>query len=107
MQGDDWLNNAATRDTFGRYVEGMLEQDARRELSAVEAHCRERGLDYQGVLRFGEPVEVVLAVAGETGADLVVIGPPRRKGEAGLRSRMELDKLVRGIECPLLVAVRP
>ena len=25
MQGDDWLNNASTRDAFGDYVENMLE----------------------------------------------------------------------------------
>ena len=27
--------------------------------------------------------------------------------EAGLRSRLELDPLVRGLRCPLLVAARP
>jgi len=107
MQGDDWLNNASTRDAFGRYVENMLENDARRELAGVEARCRERGIDYRSVLRLGEPAEIVLAVAAEEGADLVVIGPPRRKGEEGLRSRMDLEKLVRGLTSPLLVAPRP
>jgi nucleotide-binding universal stress UspA family protein len=107
MQGDDWLNNASTRDTFGRYVEGMLENDARRELATVEARCKEGGLAYRSVLRFGEPAETVLAVAAEVGADLVVIGPPRSRGEEGLRSRMDLEKLVRGLRCPLLIAPRP
>jgi nucleotide-binding universal stress UspA family protein len=106
MQGDDWLNNASTRDAFGRYVEGMLENDAKRELAGVESRCRERGLAYESVLRLGDPAEVALAVAAERGADLVVVGPPRRKGEEGLRSRMDLDKLVRGLPCPLLVATR-
>jgi len=107
MQGDDWLNNASTRDAFGRYVENMLENDARRELAGVEARCKERGLAYEAVMRLGEPADVVLAVAAETGADLVVIGPPRRKGEEGLRSRMDLEKLVRSLKCPLLIAPRP
>lgn len=107
MQGDDWLNNASTRDVFGRYVENMLENDARRELAGVEARCKERGLAYEAVMRLGEPADVVLAVAAETGADLVVIGPPRRKGEEGLRSRMDLEKLVRSLKCPLLIAPRP
>jgi nucleotide-binding universal stress UspA family protein len=106
MQGDDWLNNAATRDTFGRYVEDMLENDAKRELAAVESRCRERGVAYQAAVRFGEPAEIVLAVAAEIAADVVVIGTPRRKGEEGLRSRMELEKLVRGLRCPLLIAPR-
>lgn len=107
MQGDDWLNNASTRDAFASHVENMLENDARRELAGVEARCRERGLDWRGVLRVGEPAAVVLAVAEEVGADLVVIGPPRRKGEEGLRSRLDPEKLVRGLKCPLLIASRP
>ena len=59
------------------------------------------------MLRYGEPAAIVLAVAAAEQADLVVIGPPRRKGEEGLRSRLDLEKLVRGLPCPLLVASRP
>jgi nucleotide-binding universal stress UspA family protein len=58
-------------------------------------------------MRLGDPAETVLAVAAETNADLVVIGSPRRKGEEGLRSRMDMEKLVRGLKCPLLVAPHP
>lgn len=107
MQGDDWLNDASTRDAFGSYVENMLEGDARRELAAVESRCRDRGLEWRGVMRFGKPAEIVLALATEVSADLVVIGPPRRKGEEGLRSRMDLEMLARGLKCPLLIATRP
>ncbi len=107
MQGDDWLNNAATRDVFGGYVENLLEGDARRELAGVEERCRRRCVAYRSVLRYGEPAAIVLAVAAAEQADLVVIGPPRRKGEEGLRSRLDLEKLVRGLPCPLLVATRP
>ena len=107
MQGDDWLNNASTRDAFGDYVENMLENDAKRELAAVASRCKERGMAYESVMRFGNPAETVLAVASEVGADLVVIGSPRRKGEEGLRSRVELEKLVRGLTCPLLIAPHP
>ena len=107
MQGDDWLNNASTRDAFGNYLEGMLEGDARRELTAVAARCQERGVACESVMRLGNPAETVLAIAGEVGADLVVIGSPRRKGEEGLRSRMELETLVRNLRCPLLIAPHP
>lgn len=106
MQGDDWLNNASTRDAFGDYVENMLENDARRELAAVESHCRQRGIAYRAVLRYGEPADIALAAATEAAADLVVIGPPRRKGEEGLRSRMDVEKLMRGLSCPMLIAAR-
>ena len=107
MQGDDWLNNASTRDAFGNYVENMLESDAKREVAAVASRCAERGLACESVIRFGNPGETVVAIAGEVDADLVVIGSPRKKGEEGLRSRMELEKLVRGLKCPLLVAPHP
>lgn len=106
MQGDDWLNNASTRDAFGNYVENMLAADAQRELDGIAARCQERGVAWRGIVRFGAPADVVLAVAGEIAADLAVIGPPRRKGEEGLRSRLELDKLLRGLPCPLLIATR-
>lgn len=106
MQGDDWLNNAATRDDFGRHVENMLHDEAERVIDGVAARCRERGIASVAAPRLGEPAECVLAVAEEMRADLVVIGPPRLKGEEGLRSRMDLDKLTKGLTCPLLVATR-
>ncbi len=107
MQGDDWLNNASTRDAFGNYLENMLENDAKRELAGVASRCKERGLAYESVMRLGNLAETVLAAADEVGADLVVIGSPRKKGEEGLRSRMEIEKLVRGLKCPLLIAPHP
>jgi nucleotide-binding universal stress UspA family protein len=107
MQGDDWLNNASTRDAFGSYVEGMLEKDAREQLATIEAQCKEREITYRSLLRVGDPAECLLAAATESAAELVVIGPPRPKGVSGLRSRMDLEKLVRGLHCPLLIAQRP
>lgn len=104
MQGDDWLNNASTRDSFAHYVEQLLEKDATRELAVVKARCTERGLAYKAVVRFGDPAECAVAIAREEKAGLVVIGPPRPKGELGLRSRMDLERLVRDLACPLLVA---
>ena len=106
MQGDDWLNDASTRDTFAHYVEQLLEMDAKRELAAVEARCVERGLAYKAVVRFGDPAECVVAIAAEEQAELVVIGPPRPKRVLGLRSRMDLERLVRDLGCTLLVASR-
>lgn len=106
MQGDDWLNDASTRDTFARYVEQLLDKDAKRELAAVEARCGERGLAYKAVVRFGDPAECAVAVAAEEQAGLVVIGPPRPKRVLGLRSRMDMERLVRDLSCTLLVASR-
>lgn len=106
MQGDDWLNNASTRDVFGRYVEGLLEKDAAEQISAIETRCKQQGLDYAPLLRVGDPADCLLAAVREVAVDLVLIGPPRPKKTPGLRSRMDLDKLVRGLPVPLLVASR-
>ncbi len=106
MQGDDWLNNAWTRDAFGAHVERQLEAEARAQIDAVAARCAGRGLTCKAVMRFGEPAECLLAVAQEQAVDLVVIGPPRPKGEPGYRSRMSLETLVRALRAPLLVAAR-
>ena len=104
MQGDDWLNNASTRDAFGSYVENMLEADVKKQLRALESRCAERGVDYVPVMRQGDPAECLLETAAKEGATLVVIGSPRAKGVAGLRSRMDLEKLARGMSVPLLMA---
>jgi nucleotide-binding universal stress UspA family protein len=106
MQGDDWLNNSSTRDTFGSYVEGLLEKDVREQLRALEARCAERGYAYRAVMRQGDPAECLLEVASQEHATLVVIGPPRAKGVSGIRSRMDLEKLARGLHVPLLMAAR-
>ncbi len=106
MQGDDWLLSASTRDDYGDYVENMLEADAKKVLRAVEEHCKERGIDYKAVMRMGDPADVLLEIAAQESATMVVIGPPRQKGELGLRSRMDMEKLARGLQVPLLMAAR-
>lgn len=106
MQGDDWLNNASTRDTFGSYLEGLLEKDVREQLSALEGRCTERGFAYKAVMRQGDPAECLLETAFQEQATLVVIGPPRLRGVSGLRSRMDMEKLARGLHVPLLMAAR-
>lgn len=104
MQGDDWLNNAWTRDAFADHVENQLEQEARSRMGAVAARCAGAGVACAPILRYGKPAECLIAAAREGGADLVVIGPPRPKGEPGLRSRMDLETLARGLAAPLLIA---
>lgn len=106
MQGDDWLNNASTRDTFGSYVEGLLEKDVAEQLLALKARCAEQGIAYKSVARYGEPAECLIETAEQEGATLVVIGPPRPKGTLGYRSRMELEPLARKLAVPLIVANR-
>lgn len=106
MQGDDWLNNASTRDTFGNYVEGLLEKDAAEQLRALEARCTERNLAYKSVVLVGDPTDCFIKTAEQEQATLALIGPPRAKGMQGFRSGIKLDSLVRQLKIPLLIANR-
>ncbi|OQX19908.1 MAG: hypothetical protein BWK76_03185 [Desulfobulbaceae bacterium A2] len=107
MQGDDWLNNSSTRDTFARHLENMLDQDTRELIQEMQSTCSERGLTCEAMLRYGDPADCLLEAVAKQAVDLVVIGPPRPKGTQGLRSRMNMDKLARGLNVPLLVAAGP
>lgn len=104
MQGDDWLNNASTRDTFARYLENQLEMENAEQIRVLEQRCGQRGLAYRALVRFGDPATCVVEMAREVAADLVLIGPPRAKGEPGYRSRMNLETLTRGLDCTLSIA---
>ncbi len=104
MQGDDWLNNASTRDTFARYLESQLDQENAEQIKVLQARCSERGLSYRVLVRFGDPATCIVDMAREVAADLVLIGPPRARGEPGYRSRVKLETLVRGLNCTLSIA---
>lgn len=104
MQGDDWLNNASTRDDFAHYVEGMLEAEARAQLQAVEANCVAHGISYQPILKFGEPTSCLIAANQAVQPSLLIMGARRRRGMPGYRSHINLEKLLRTLSCPLIIA---
>lgn len=107
MLGDDWLNNAAVHVRFGRYIEGQLEREIVAHAETVAAEAKRRGFGYHCELSFGKPAECLLAAADRGGFDLVVIGSPRPKGVPGLRSRLELDVLAKGLTAPLWIEPHP
>jgi nucleotide-binding universal stress UspA family protein len=107
MMGDDWLNNVRTRIAFGHYLEGTLSRELGEHLERVARGARERGLQYRPEVRQGDPAQCLLDYARGEPFDLVAIGAPRPKGTEGLRSRLELEPLVRGLGVPLLVVPHP
>jgi nucleotide-binding universal stress UspA family protein len=107
MMGDDWLNNASTRDAYGRHVERQLEREIEEEVARVRALAKERALRYERRVVLGKPAECLLEAAAMLKPDLVVIGSPRPAGVRGLRSRMQLETLVRALAAPLLIAPHP
>lgn len=107
MMGDDWLNNASTRATFGRYVESQLEQEIRTHIMRMLRETGRRKIRYVYEIAQGKPTECLIRRAGQGPVDLVVLGSPRARGQTGLRSRILHDKLFKSVTTPVLVAPRP
>jgi nucleotide-binding universal stress UspA family protein len=107
MMGDDWLNNAATRDRYAEYLETELGREVETLSSRLAAEARARDVRYEHRSVVGDPAECLVAYAAEIEAELIVIGTRRPRGAPGLRSRMDLEKLTGGLVAPLLVAPYP
>ena len=107
MMGDDWLNNAMTQETYGRYVESQLEDEIRIQVRRIRKLTTKRRIRYRPDMVLGKPTDCLIERAKRTGINLVVIGSPRPRGKAGLRSRMDIDKLVRDLRAPLLIVPHP
>lgn len=107
MMGDDWLNNAATRDEYGRHVERQIEREIECEVARVRSQATQAGLRHECRVVLGKPADCLLELAATLKPDLVVIGSPRPPGSRGLRSRMQMETLVRGLAASLLVVPHP
>jgi len=107
MMGDDWLNNAATRDIYGKYVESQLEEEIRTHLRRMLKETAKRKIRYDFEVVQGKPTECLAARAAKGPVDVVVLGAPRPRGKAGYRSGIELDKLTRVVHKPILIAPHP
>ena len=107
MLGDDWLNNAATRDVYGRYVENQLQREVQSHIDHLRPQAAARGIGYEFRVMLGKPAGCLLAFSREAAPDLIVIGAPRPKGVSGLRSRMHTEQLAGALAMPLLVVPYP
>ncbi|MCP4695845.1 MAG: universal stress protein [Gammaproteobacteria bacterium] len=107
MMGDDWLNNAVTRERYGNYVEGLLEGEEAETVERLGQAVTGRGAAYSYETQVGKPADCLLEAGRRDGCDLIIIGSPRPKGMEGLRSHMDLGLLVRQLEIPLLIIPHP
>ncbi len=107
MMGDDWLNNTSTRDTYGRYVEAELEGEVRRHIARLGRQAAKRRIRYRPEVAFGKPEQCLLDCLKRRRMDIVVLGAPRPRGHAGLRSRMLTEKLLRLLKVPTLIVPHP
>ena len=107
MQGDDWLNNASTRDVFGRYVEQELEKEVVQHVNRLKRETKKRRLRYEAHMELGNPAQCLLSYAEKVRPDLVVVGSLRPKKVLGYRSRMLTDDVLRNLKAPILVVPYP
>jgi len=105
--GDDWLNNASTRATFGRYLESQLEQEIRTHIKRMMRETGRRKIKYEYEIVQGKPADCLIQRVRKGNVDLVVLGSRRPRGRTGLRSRMLDEKLFRSIDVPMLIAPHP
>jgi nucleotide-binding universal stress UspA family protein len=103
MIGDDWLNSASTRATYGRYVESELGKELDSCLKRVATKARKRRARYTPVVAQGKPAEVLAQAIKEAKPDLVVLGSLRPRNRQGLRSRMITDEVLKQLRVPFLV----
>ena len=88
------------------YTERLHDLLASKLAGACAALGDAAAIDYAVHVRIGKPAHEVLMVAGEIGADLIVVGS---HGKTGLRRMVQgsvSEAVVRGAECPVMV-VRP
>jgi nucleotide-binding universal stress UspA family protein len=107
MTGDGWRINASTEHAFCEYLEGRIEQEILEHLCRVNRRAQACGIRYSASSRHGRLEECLIAAAKESDFDLVVIGSPRPKGHPGLRSRIDIGRLTRGLRVPLVVVPHP
>ncbi len=107
MMGDDWLNNAVTQARFGSYVESELAREAADEIRRLCEKAKASGIRSSDEVRLGKPARCLLSACERGDYDLAVIGSPRPKSNPGLRSRMDLEILVRTLTTRLLIVPHP
>jgi nucleotide-binding universal stress UspA family protein len=105
--GDDWLNNASTRETFGNYLESQLEQEIRTHVKRMLQETEQRKINYEYEIVQGKPTECLIKRAATGPVDVIVMGSYRPKANTGLNSRMLDESIFRQIHVPLLIAPYP
>ena len=83
---------------------GMTDDVAEEVLSYARDAARRQGVDAETVLREGDPANVIAAVAGETGADLIVVGNVGMGKARRLRLGGVAEHVATQTPCDVLVA---
>lgn len=79
------------------------------QVAGLEEQLRESGVDHEvrGLIRGNDPSEDLVAVAEETGAELIVIGLRRRTPVGKLIMGSNAQRILLDADCPVLAVKRP
>lgn len=84
-----------------------IEKQGREQLETWADGARREGLECEVDARRGAPEEVILSIAGERNADLIVMGSTGRTGLAHLVLGSRAERVLRMARCPVItVAAR-
>jgi len=109
VHGQDWPFDVRTSEIFGadasRYQQQLHDRAARELAAAVPDEAR-RACTIEERIAIGRPHDVILTIARETAADLIVIGAHARSGLDLHVLGSTADHVVREAACPVLIVRR-
>jgi nucleotide-binding universal stress UspA family protein len=82
---------------------GRIQAASAEALEAIVAKAQRPGLVVDGMIRLGPAWSEIAGAAGETRADLVVVGTHGRRGLAHALLGSVAEKVTRSAPCPVLV----
>ena len=80
-----------------------LRPHAHEDVARAHKYLRERGLESEMLMEYGDPSEEIARVAAEGGFDLIVVGSRKRGAFAELLLGSVSKTLVRTAPCPVMV----
>jgi len=110
ITGDDWLNNAITRDQFRDYLQTELGREVDQQCARLNQKVTARTFNYRSNILFGKPDKALLQCAETNVHDLVILGSPRPRhlsGLMGLRSVMLTKQVWHTLKTDLLIVPYP
>ncbi|WP_053946813.1 universal stress protein [Halolamina sediminis] len=103
---DESVYNAYSGDEYVDEAEGpehALEEHGEETIADIRKRASDAGIDCVDALRHGRPSNVIVDYAGETDADLLVLGTKRRPDEYRALLGSVTDRVLRLTERPVLV----
>jgi nucleotide-binding universal stress UspA family protein len=80
-----------------------MDTPVQQYLHEVAILLQQEGIEVRTLVRCGEPVETILTVAREVGADLIAMTMPWRTGDALSDAKNVTEQVIRQAPLPVLV----